>query len=73
MVDTAICCDLLHLLHSKEAHLVVVVSDDDDFAPVVFTAAEWNQRAILLRPAGNGLTHVTDTECTDLVRFWSAT
>lgn len=71
MVDTAICADLLHLLHTKEADLVLVVSDDDDFVPAVFTASSWSRRSILLRPAGRTLADVTDGDCADIVRYWS--
>ena len=71
MVDTAICCDALHLLFHREAGLVVILSDDDDFIPAAITGSAWNHRIILLRPSGRTVTNVTDANCEDLLRYWS--
>lgn len=72
MVDTAITCDLLHLLRYGVAHLAIIVSDDDDFVPAVLTADSWNLPAVLLRAAGSDLSHITKGDCGNLLAYWSS-
>jgi uncharacterized LabA/DUF88 family protein len=71
MVDTAIACDLLHILTSGLADVGVVVSDDDDLVPAVFTAEAWKLRAILLREPEHTLDHISMEDCTSVVRYWN--
>ena len=49
MVDTALVSDLLHFAHSKVGDLALVVGDDDDLLPAVFTAEVWKARVFVLR------------------------
>ncbi len=70
MVDTAIACDLLHVLKYGLASLAIVVSDDDDLLPAIFTAEAWQLRAFLLREATKGVAHVTSRKCADLILSW---
>jgi hypothetical protein len=70
MVDTAIACDLLHLLRYGGANIAIIVSDDDDLLPALFTAEAWRLRAYLIRSAARGLEHVTASGCSDLVVTW---
>jgi uncharacterized LabA/DUF88 family protein len=48
MVDTILACDLLHLARSKQSELLMLVADDDDFVPALFTAEAWNARVVWL-------------------------
>lgn len=70
MVDTAIACDLLHVLRYGIANIAIVVSDDDDLLPALFTAEAWHLRAYLVRSAARGLGHVTSSSCSKLVVNW---
>jgi uncharacterized LabA/DUF88 family protein len=70
MVDTALACDALHILQSGLAEICVLVTDDDDFVPVSFTAEKWGRKAILLRRPGSDIRHVTDTDCSAVVAYW---
>jgi len=71
MVDTALSCDLLFLLRSGLAELAVIVSDDDDFIPAVFTAEAWGLSSILLRSAGRTIDHISEVPAGNLVHYWS--
>jgi hypothetical protein len=48
MVDTMLVCDLLHSARSKEYSLHVVVANDDDTIPALFTAEAWRADVLLL-------------------------
>lgn len=48
MVDTMLACDLLQDVRAREYSLHIVVANDDDAVPAVFTAEAWNARVILL-------------------------
>lgn len=70
MVDTSIACDTLYALGNGLADLVLIVSDDDDFVPVAFTATASGYETCLLRYDRRDLYTVTDsTRYTDLY-FW---
>lgn len=70
MVDTAIACDLLFMLHTGLANVGIIVSDDDDFIPAVFTAEAWGLESILLRSPGQSIEHVSKEPAGALVRYW---
>jgi hypothetical protein len=71
MIDSAIICDLLHLLRFKVADVCIVVSDDDDYIPALLTAKAWALDAILLRRPESGIQHVTDADCRREIVYWS--
>jgi hypothetical protein len=71
MVDSAIVCDLLHLLRFGHADCCIIVSDDDDYIPAVLTAKSWSVSVILLRQAGNNIHHATDVDCRRELAYWS--
>jgi hypothetical protein len=48
MVDTILACDLLHLARTRESDMIVLVANDDDFIPVLFTAEMWKARVLML-------------------------
>lgn len=48
MVDTLLAADLLHGVRTKEAALFIVVANDDDAVPAVFTAEAWQAQVLLL-------------------------
>lgn len=48
MVDTALICDLLCMARSKEADIYLVIANDDDFVPGLFTAESWRAKVMLL-------------------------
>jgi len=48
MVDTMLACDLLHAARSKEFYLHIVVANDDDILPALFTAEAWQAKVLLL-------------------------
>lgn len=48
MVDTALICDLLQLARSRDSHLYIVVANDDDLLPGIFTAEAWKAKVVLL-------------------------
>lgn len=48
MVDTMLVCDLLHLARTREYFLIIVVANDDDFVPALYTAEAWKGRVIML-------------------------
>lgn len=48
MVDTLLACDLLHLARSKYYGVHIVVANDDDIIPAIFTAEAWNSKIMLL-------------------------
>jgi hypothetical protein len=49
MVDSALICDLLHLVRTKTSFAYMVIADDDDFIPALFTAEKWGGRVALLQ------------------------
>jgi hypothetical protein len=49
MVDTALIADLLHAARSGTYDECVVIGDDDDLLPGLFTAEQWGARVRLLR------------------------
>lgn len=71
MIDTAIACDLLHLLQFSEADYGIIVSDDDDFVPVVITAKMWKKNGILLRRAESKIDHIIDSSNHNFIAHWS--
>lgn len=48
MVDTLLACDLLHSARSKEYALHIVVANDDDAVPALFTAEAWQAQVLLI-------------------------
>jgi hypothetical protein len=56
MVDTALVCDLLYLVRGRHSDIYLIVADDDDFVPALFTAESWRAKVMLLhtRDALNG-------------------
>jgi hypothetical protein len=70
MVDTAISCDLLHLLAFGGADVAVIVSDDDDFVPALFTAHAWHRDAVMLKEPGSTFSHITPRDCSSLIHYW---
>jgi hypothetical protein len=49
MVDTALVSDILHHARSKDGDLALVVGDDDDLLPGVFTAESWGADILVAR------------------------
>jgi hypothetical protein len=73
MIDTAIACDALYMLRTGITDVGIIVSDDDDFLPVAFTAEAWGLEAMLLRSVGANLEHVSRTAPGRLVCYWQDT
>jgi hypothetical protein len=48
MVDTMLVCDLLHLVRTKDSALCILIADDDDFVPAMFTAEAWKGNVVML-------------------------
>jgi hypothetical protein len=48
MVDTMLVCDLLHHVRTKDSDLLILIADDDDFAPALFTAEAWKGSVLML-------------------------
>jgi len=48
MVDTALVADLLYFTRSDQGSLAVVVGDDDDLLPGVFTAMQWSKARVIV-------------------------
>lgn len=48
MVDTMLVCDLLHLARTKDASLYIVIANDDDLIPALYTAEAWSASVMLL-------------------------
>ena len=71
MVDTSIVCDLLEVLRTDTAQIVIVLSDDDDFIPAALMAYSWKKNGLLLRRPGSGIKDVTDIDEKSFVRYWS--
>jgi len=59
MVDAMLVCDLLHLVRSKDSSLFIVVADDDDFVPAIFTAEAWNANVMLLHGRAQTNSHLS--------------
>jgi hypothetical protein len=53
MVDASLICDLLYLVRSRDSDLYIVMANDDDFIPALFTAEMWRGKAILLHNRSN--------------------
>ncbi len=49
MVDTALVSDLLQFVHSRTGGLAIVVGDDDDLLPGIFTAEAWGGKVLVAR------------------------
>ncbi len=49
MVDTALVADVLHQAKTATHRIILVVSDDDDILPGVYTAEQWGARLIIGR------------------------
>jgi len=49
MVDTSLISDILHYGHTQKKSPIVVVGDDDDLLPGVFTADSWGCQVVLCR------------------------
>ena len=62
MVDTALATDLLDWARSDPAEWALVLADDDDFVPPVFSAEAWIRphggRVILVRSQRMSKTHL---------------
>jgi uncharacterized LabA/DUF88 family protein len=71
MVDTAIACDALFLLKEGQTRTVVIVSDDDDFAPVLFTAEAWGLDVVILRFEQRDFRNITDIPTCEGLKFWA--
>lgn len=48
MIDTMLASDLLHGVRTREAALYVVIANDDDAIPALFTAEAWQAAVLLL-------------------------
>jgi uncharacterized LabA/DUF88 family protein len=70
MVDTAMACDLLYMLRTGAAAVGIIVSDDDDFVPAVFTAEAWGLESMLLRTGGHTIDAVSKVAAARLVCYW---
>jgi hypothetical protein len=53
MVDTMLVCDLLHLVRERDSALLIIVGDDDDFAPALVTAEAWRAIVVMLHIRGD--------------------
>ncbi len=55
MVDAILICDLLHLARSRDSQLLIVIANDDDIIPGLFTAEAWKANVVMLhnRPYTN--------------------
>ena len=49
MVDTSLISDILHYGHTQKKSPIIVVGDDDDLLPGVFTADSWGCQVLLCR------------------------
>jgi hypothetical protein len=64
MIDTAMVSDLLEFVRRNRQSLAVVVADDDDLLPGVFTADAWGGNVILAR-----VTRKSDNQHFDISKF----
>jgi hypothetical protein len=72
MVDTALASDVLFLMARGSVDVGVIVSDDDDFLPVAFTAEAWNCDLFVLRSDGRGIENVSRAAAAgSLIRYRS--
>lgn len=71
MVDTSIACDFLYMGRSSSDFAGVIVSDDDDFIPVILTAKRWRIRGVLVRVEDRDTTLVTDESLSGDIFYWS--
>lgn len=58
MVDTALISDILHYTRYKDGDMVIVVGDDDDLLPGVFTAEAWGMPIFVARLRAHDNQHV---------------
>lgn len=58
MVDTSLVSDVLHHARSKDGDLIVVVGDDDDLLPGVFTAEAWGAPILVARLRNHDNSHL---------------
>jgi uncharacterized LabA/DUF88 family protein len=70
MVDTAIVCDLLYILRTQTADVGIIVSDDDDYLPAIFTAEAWGLESVMLRTVGHSIENVSRKPEAPLIRYW---
>lgn len=72
MVDTAVACDLLYMLRTGLTDVGIIVSDDDDFVPAIFTAEAWGLDAMSLRTKGKPIDDVSKVAAAQLVCYWGS-
>lgn len=48
MVDTAIACDMMHAIRFHFFDIGVIIADDDDMVPIIFSAEAWEANIKLL-------------------------
>jgi hypothetical protein len=58
MVDTALACDLLHLVRSRDSYIYIIVASDDDIIPALFTAESWQANVVMLHNRANINSHL---------------
>ena len=58
MVDTALACDLLHMVRTQDSSRYYIVGGDDDLVPIVITAESWKAKVCLLRLRKNENKHL---------------
>lgn len=58
MIDTMLASDLLHAVRTKDASLYIVVANDDDAIPALFTAEAWQAQVLLLHSRETTNTHL---------------
>lgn len=58
MVDTILVCDLLHLVRCRDSNLFMIVANDDDFVPALFTAESWRAKVVLLHNRSSMNSHL---------------
>ena len=58
MVDALLACDLLHLAKCKQYGVHIIVANDDDAIPAIFTAEAWHAKVVLLHSRPNTNQHL---------------
>ena len=69
MVDTALVCDLLHLVRTRESEFYIVISNDDDLIPALFTAESWRANVVMLHNRENMNSHLRLSGLADRMNF----